>query len=183
MHPVHNSVFLETVMTLSEQGSLNKRHGNTACWERFSSTRASHGLGPGAWSSLAPGGHRLPTGVGLGLGPAFLLGVTVSPLGWGLGLGPALLLGVTVSPLGWAQGLVQPHSWGAPSPHWGGARGLVQPSSWGSPSLGMEWICPPGLPCPPSTKGASCPLEYVGCTSQDALVPKAGSVWSSRSLG
>ena len=76
--PVHNSVFLETVMTLSEQGSLNKRHGNTACWERFSSTRASHGLGPGAWSSLAPGGHRLPTGVGPGLGPAFLLGVTVS---------------------------------------------------------------------------------------------------------
>ena len=147
-------------MTLSEQGCLNKRHGNTACWEHSSSTRASHGAGPGlgpgsllgvtvsplgraqglvqapSWGSpsphwggpgacsrLPPGGHRLPTGVGPGLGPGSLLGVTVSPLGW--------------------------------------ARSLVQAPSWGSPSLCMEWICPPGLPCPSFTKGASCPSEYT----------------------
>ena len=101
--PVHNSVFLETVMTPSEQGCLNRRHGNTACWERSSSTRASHGVGPGAWSSLAPGGHRLPTGVGPGLGPASFLGVTISPIGWARGLVQPRSWGVTVFPLGWAR--------------------------------------------------------------------------------
>ena len=124
--PVHNSVFLETVMTPSEQGCLNRRHGNTACWERSSSTRASHGVGPGAWSSLAPGGSPSSHWGGPGLGPASLLGVSVS-------------------------------------------RHAVDLSTWAAVS--------------PFTKGASCPSEYAGCISQDALVPKAGSVWFSRSLG
>ena len=123
--PVHNSVFLETVMTPSEQGCLNRRHGNTACWERSSSTRASHGVGPGAWSSLAPGGHRLPTGVGPGLGPASLLGGHRLPTG----VGP---------------GLVQPRSWGSAS------LGM----QWICPPGPLCPLSPKVLPALQNTRGA-----------------------------
>ena len=150
-------------MTLSEQGCLNKRHGNTACWEHSSSTRASHGAGPG----LVPGS---------------LLGVTVSPLGraqglvqapswgspsphWGgpgawsrlppgghrlpTGVGPELgpgsLLGVTVSLHG------------------------VDLSTWTAVSLFHQRCFLPFR-------------IYLGCISQDVLVLKAGSVWFSSVL-
>lgn len=70
----NNSLILRTVMTLSEQGCLNKRHGNTACWEHSSSTRASHGwawglVQPPSWGSPSPPlqgpwvWSRLPPGV------------------------------------------------------------------------------------------------------------------------
>lgn len=100
----NNSVILRTVMTLSEQGCLNKRHGNTACWEHSSSTHASHGVG--------------------------------------LGLGSASLLGVTVSPLGWARGVVQAPSWGSPTLHG------VDLSTWTAVSFFHQRCFLPFRTCP-----------------------------------